>query len=110
MFAGLHDPVATTKHNTVGARRHLCHSCCHVLRSHWLACLQHALHAVHLQCSVMWALTAALAAAVVWQGGVIRDEDDIKQTQQLQLAMIERRQRQSQQQRGGGSATTVAAI
>jgi hypothetical protein len=55
----------------------------------------------------MWLITAALAV-VVWSGGVNRDAEDVKRTQELQLQMIEKRQQQRQQQQQGGGAAGVA--
>lgn len=60
----------------------------------------------------MWLITAALAV-VVWSGGVNRDAEDVKRTQELQLEMIETRQQQQQQggpdQQGGGAAGVTPA-
>jgi len=47
--------------------------------------------------AAMWLITAALAV-VVWSGGVNRDAEDIKTTQELQLQLINKRQQQQQQQ------------
>lgn len=60
-----------------------------------------------------WLVTAA-SAAVVWSGGVIRDEEDIRRTQELQLQVIEKRQQQIQQrleqQREQGGVAAQASV
>jgi hypothetical protein len=58
-----------------------------------------------LLAGAVWLISAALAV-VVWSGGVNRDAEDIKRTQELQLQMVEKRQqqRQQQQQQQEGSA------
>jgi hypothetical protein len=69
-----------------------------------------------LLAGAMWAITAALAV-VVWSGGVNRDAEDIRLTQELQLQMVEKRQQQRQQQQqegkqqegGAGQAAPAAA-
>jgi hypothetical protein len=50
-----------------------------------------------LLAGAMWLITAALAV-VVWRGGVVRDAEDVKQVQELQMQMIEQRQQQRQLQ------------
>jgi hypothetical protein len=56
-----------------------------------------------LLAGAVWLISAALAV-VVWSGGVNRDAEDIKRTQELQLQMVEKRQQQRQQQQQEGSA------
>lgn len=60
-----------------------------------------------LLAGAMWLITAALAV-VVWRGGVVRDAEDVKQVQELQMQMIEQRQQQRQLQQHGEQGKAAA--
>jgi hypothetical protein len=61
-----------------------------------------------LLAGLMWLITAALAV-VVWQGGVVRDEADIRATQQLQRDIAEKQAAAGRAGGGGGGTAASAA-